>query len=338
MAKLLRVPIDAQVTAPQSASAPYEPPAGLLESAQNAASAGAPTSNTEAAEADPDAALFDVAQRLWSPAMVGVLQQQLASDAAIDESSGQQPALSLLGTTPLAEARQALMQYMEQNPGAAEAVGSAGLTGSQVCDPAVLVMLKSGYLTVAGRSSRRRSTRGSAAATEDGSQESPETAWQQAANGFVEQWYQRLQAAAADAPPADAQSLAQLPIRLATNLNVTAQYHLQLPADAPAELSGVAVAPLKLHYVRVEQEERPARLMAPIRRQVNRTIYNNEGSTITVDGLDRGSQPGTLLSVDLRLTLTGSDSSQINLPQPLVMELLIVEIPDPNPPEAEPES
>ena len=108
-----------------------------------------------------------------------------------------------------------------------------------------------------------------------------------------------------DAPASDVQTdeaAAALSFPLHKDANVVAEYHVSWPADLQQEIEGVELSPLKVHYVRIEEENNPARVESFYQRHLKsarkRTLVNGRW----LDFVEQGPEPGWRQSVDVMIT------------------------------------
>jgi len=136
---------------------------------------------------------------------------------------------------------------------------------------------------------------------------------------------------------ADTDRPAGLPVRLHKNANIEAEYHALWPDEATARLPGVDVAPLELHYVRIQEEQRTRLLPAHYRRQVRGLIEVADGDGVWLNGFERLRDQGTERAVDIRISGIEPGGRAGNS-GPMTIEILTIEIPDPRPrPETAPQ-
>lgn len=139
---------------------------------------------------------------------------------------------------------------------------------------------------------------------------------------------------------------AQLPIELHKGAEVAAHYRVSLPDDIAGRLPGVQVDPLVIHYVCIDETNRPTALLGHYREQLKGAkVRPLEAQGRWIDYLGPGSQPGRKRSVDVMITLrdpaaaaaaaaaeSDKDKDKPRKPEALRIEILCVEI---NQPEGE---
>lgn len=152
---------------------------------------------------------------------------------------------------------------------------------------------------------------------------------------------------AAKAAATKAPAAAAMPVELHEGANVVAEYHLNWPADLAEKLAGVEVSPLVIHYVRIEETGRSGKLLGHYRKflkgKETALRYIDKGRWI--DHLDGGTAAGRKRSVDVMITSANREENPAPAPagaakasdrtksgdEPLVVEILSIEIPDPMP-------
>lgn len=141
----------------------------------------------------------------------------------------------------------------------------------------------------------------------------------------------------------DADAAAKLPVELHEGASVVAEYHVNWPNDVAGDLAGVDLAPMIIHYVRIEETNRVNKLVSHYQKRLKsaklRTIDNGKW----LDQVDDGSSERRRRSIDVMVYATepapagaaGSAGAKTekpkNVDEPLVVEILSIEIADPTP-------
>jgi hypothetical protein len=137
-------------------------------------------------------------------------------------------------------------------------------------------------------------------------------------------------------------------------------YRVALPGEAGKKIADIPLAPTLVHYVRLEQKEKPSKVLAAYKKQLKTPKIYESQQMIWLDSLQPGRTEGLLRSIDVILTRgqtgTGVGGPGIGVPggtpsrgpsakekeveEPLVIQILVIEtLPpsqDPNqPPQAE---
>jgi hypothetical protein len=315
------------------------------------ASDGSPTGEDLSAVMDPRTRHFEVARALWTPETAAILESTLGSAASENANPSSSRPLLLAGTVPL-DATRRLMHRMlvsgrDEGP---QAWSSAGLLGNEVCDPALLVLVKDTYHSGA-KSARRKVARARADAggqggsrgngegryagrDDDSSPTGDDNQWSEEVEQLVASLCQRCQASAERNPVVDDQAPAEgdadresdPEVRLHKDAAVVAEFALQWPEQLPKELRGTPIAGLRLHYVRTEDEQRVKTLLTHYRRQARNAKEHENGEVIWLDRLEKNVTAGTQQSLDIRITGDDENASP-NEPVPLVVEILTIQIP-----------
>ena len=127
----------------------------------------------------------------------------------------------------------------------------------------------------------------------------------------------------------DEMASADMPLELHGGARVKSQYHVSWPEGIADKMGSSQVAPLDLHYVRIEQEDRPNRLVSHYRRFARKSeVRDLNSGGFWIDGLGVGIDPNSKISVDVRITKTGGNNLSDMEKQPVVVEILTVQIPD----------
>ena len=165
----------------------------------------------------------------------------------------------------------------------------------------------------------------------------------QTSQTVVRSWCQRLhevaqaQAEAArlagQTPPSGhaAGSLAErLGLVLHPGANVTAEYHQDYPGNFADQFGGLPSGPVTVDYLRIEEQTRPVSIAGYYRRQLHLKdmIAVKDGGWFdlvrTVPQTDRQR------SIDVLITRVDPDPErEADEPEPVVMEILVVEAKDP---------
>jgi hypothetical protein len=121
-----------------------------------------------------------------------------------------------------------------------------------------------------------------------------------------------------------------LPLPLHPGAEIAAEYHVQWPADLQGRLKGTAVSPMVIHYVRLEQEDRPAKLLSFYTRQLKSPAVRSTADGRWLDSMEKNKVARSLRSVDVLIQRTReTQSANREATEPLVVEILWIEIPDP---------
>lgn len=142
------------------------------------------------------------------------------------------------------------------------------------------------------------------------------------------------------ATPVASDESSQLPVELHDEATVVAEYRLEWPADLQGKLSGVEVSPLIVHYVRIEEMNRGNKVLAHYQKELKGAKTRTIDRGRWLDLVDDGSAAGRRRSVDVMIRsiapptapAAGKDAKPPKNPEEsLVIEILSIEIPDPQP-------
>ncbi|MBN2021317.1 MAG: hypothetical protein JW809_00850 [Pirellulales bacterium] len=166
-------------------------------------------------------------------------------------------------------------------------------------------------------------------------------------NGATEALVKRIcqQCAVAASRPGAPVGGASTPIEPHPGAQVTTRFDLKWPANMPAKLAGFALDPLEVHYVRIEENADPVRLLNYYKRVMkrkHREVGHNEGAWY--DLIQDAQTAGRKQSIDVLITRPSGATPGAAPPQPgakanaepLVIEILSVEMNDPGKAEAAP--
>lgn len=186
-------------------------------------------------------------------------------------------------------------------------------------------------------------------------------AWMRTSEKLVRVLCGRLAAAAGKgldlgSPPASQQP----PLEIPSDAQITAQYALEWPSEAAKKMTGVPLDPMKIQYVRVEQTGNPKTVLGFYRRKMNSPVIHELGTDFWAESFRTIPKTDRKLSVDVlisspELAARAQAAMQPGAPpeasqQPgfalggakpaesvvdLTVEILLVEVKDPKPPEKE---
>ncbi|MFV2065726.1 MAG: hypothetical protein ACC645_02010 [Pirellulales bacterium] len=274
----------------------------------------------------PDETPLLLAQQLWKPETVQVMQARITATKALE---GHSKSLYLMGTIPLEPARRAMSALLSKHQeDGAQLWSSAGLLGREPADPALLVLVKIASQED-GKKTRRRPRRSRRSGRErGGGQESFGDPWGTETDRFVTQLCERFHAVANGAVELSDEEKKSLPIRLHRGARITARLHLRWPEQVPGKLAELGIGPLELHYIRTEGEQKIRLIRSHYGRNVRGGNKHEKGDVLWYDGIRRMANKGTARSVDVRISGVSQNGRQ-DEEVPLVVEILTIEIPDP---------
>jgi hypothetical protein len=307
--------------------------------------------------------LFGAARQLWEPKTAEVIGNRVAQIATLKETS---QIFALARTMPVDRVRARLFTVLkakfDDGPNSlfsikasssedseAKARSMGNMSSTATFDPGFLVVVKMlprearGVRAKPARPAphvgeeRARSAAGSSA--QDG--EAVEPQWMAASESLLRELCVQCQTAAATG--AVAATGGAMPIEPHAGAKIVSRYDIKLPENAPAELAGIQMDPLEVHYVRIEEMAQPLKLLAYYRRatrEKHREIGSNQGAWF--DTVTAGAAPGMKRSIDVLITRgpaaevpheeeegTPGRTVKKTVDEPLVIEILTVEIKDP---------
>jgi hypothetical protein len=123
---------------------------------------------------------------------------------------------------------------------------------------------------------------------------------------------------------------AVLPLELHSLDHVVAAYHFDWQSELAGLLESRLLNPLEIRYVRIEELTRPGKIVAYYRRRMRDPLERQLDEGYWLEGLERGSEPGRIRAVDVRITRAISGVPRLpDEEQPLVIDVLSVEIREP---------
>ena len=281
---------------------------------------------------------FTFAKNFWTDDLLDHFYAQVRKDGP----AGAPIPLSFLGSVPRPRARfmvsELLSFYGYQG---SRSWGSANMMGKRTTDPGFIVLAKGVYQS----SSLRRGTIVKQDEDRPRVEKEKKDEWQMATQQMVATWFQRCYSAARQANPPMKSETAEdeMKIHIHPNANIVAQYHVNWPEDAQSKIQGIEIAPLKLHYFRIEEEGFVDKMVSRYQRYAGKgsrgETHKLRGSH-WLDGLVNGLEPHAKRSIDIQIS--GKEESESDKtpageakPSPMVIEILTVEIPAPEAPAEE---
>lgn len=291
-----------------------------------------------------------IANGLWSKQFRALLEPKL-KPSKLDTLDKRPKLLLLAGTIPQDSTRSALYRlfrkHWDQGPKALE---TAGLDEKVIADPGLLTVIK-----MLPRRDHKTKTRGAARGIRPGGggskliedarkKQETEQEWWDFSYKMVGSWCKRFHAAAqARAKAAEENdSVAEAPLKLpkgfalGRNARVIASYHLSWPDAAPSKIAHLNPGYLEVYYIRVEEMNTPRKATAFYSRKADlrsadaRTV----DKTTWLDNVRIGSDKGRRRSLDVLITppenYVPADKFKDETDTDLVIEILVVEIKDPN--------
>ena len=267
------------------------------------------------------------ASNCWTPQIQDFLLAQINKKGDLVNSPGP---TQLIGTMPTTSARFAMNELVNlQAKNGPRGWTSAGMFGRATTDPAFVIMAKSVY-----HGPPRRTT--------DAPDQTKRDAWRDAMDPLIQGWIRRFYSAARNSTPemwSQAKESGTFRVVPHRDANIVTEFHLVWPGEQQAMIPDVPLAPLEIHYMRIEEENVPDKLAAHYKRfgasganAPKRTVRNGHW----FDDLGSGATPKSKRSVDVIISHkpiveekpTPGVVSQPK-PIPVVIDILTIEIPDP---------
>ena len=291
---------------------------------------------TQQRKPDPDLP-YHLADKLWSPEFVAMVETALAAD---NEGGAPSSLLQLARTIPIDSTRAAVWQTLQERfIEGPTMLDSANAGQTLVNDPGFLFALKSLRVKsasfrivgrIVGRDVRMRLPQA-------------KLDWDKRSLELADLWCRRFHEAAtgsaetaegAPAGPAADQSVPTLPILLHKDAKVTTSYQAIWPNDVKAKLTTASLSPIVMKYVRIEETASRRLRWAFYRRQlrVKAAIPTEKGdwaeSFQIVPETDRRAYISILISsadAQQPVEQTGQPAEEENL----VIQILLIEMKDP---------
>lgn len=322
------------------------------------------------AKPDPDLP-YRIASQIWGPAFSGFVEAALAQL----DSFERQPQVPLLASTvPTPSMRFKLHEALKArwNDGPAP-LEKAGFPGQVVYDPATLVTLKllpraktlkSGAATPGvypgpghpGVGATPRPAAGTPTMREKEQREQTEQEWLRVSSDVVNVLCQRFQQAGLREieiarqerrRPDFTKALKDLPLELhEAQLTPKPSYRMVLPGEAGKKVSGAAVAPTLIHYVRLEHKEKLSKVVNHYKGLLRTRRVHETPQSVWIDACREGRSQELLRSIDVLITRAQSAQPGMgHVPQPgvpapkrpgaeqeedLVIQVLVIETRDPS--------
>ena len=318
---------------------PYAAGGGLTDPFNNQNAAAASMSESEAAE---------VANLLWSGELAEIVRQR--AEAFSGGRRIERPRELLLAATMPTTANREILRGIvaDQGEDADEFLLAMGAYRDAMTDPALYVYAKP-LVKKKLIQNRRRNPRRRGGEFDEFGQGGEEPEPPPAMDGLRDELFARFREGSS---PGE-----EPPIELHTGANILAQISLAWPAEAPSQLSSVDLAPLAVHYYRLEGVDRLIRLKGWYSRKLREPRIVEEEGVVYMDKYQvDGENQELVRSFDLRIQAVGEEGSldqgenyadgpgddrfgridEDRVEKPYQVELLIIDAP--RPPEEEEES
>ncbi len=293
-----------------------------------------------------------VARHMWSREMLVHLAGELYQ---VDALTHEPQLLALVGTIPVDPMRARLYETLHRNwQDGPTGVESTGLFDQVVTDPGILVVLKMMPRSDSGaadasrlapwlRKQRTDQDQASGLGQVRAMVDNVEAEWMRVTGQAVLRLSERFEAAAlakarqsSGAAEASARRMStgsvSLPFELHTGARVVTEYELTWPHDVADATCGEAVGPIRVHHVRIEEQNRYAGVFGYYRHQIPGAVEHLSSQGAWFDGLIRRPESGTQVSLDVVINRDRIRGSVDNEREKLRIDVLMVEIFDPSQP------
>jgi hypothetical protein len=283
-----------------------------------------------------------VIQQLWNAEFCGFLEGALGRVASFEDSV--QPVV-LAGTVPVDSVRSALYQTLSRHwTDGPAALASAGLPEHLIGDPGLILMVQqlvyeeilTAKRTVTQSSSARRMS-----AHRLHHLKAAHEAWQGELGDVAEEWeayLESLQSAMcrrlfATSMRRGAANLGADLFELHADARVVAAYHHDSSRENQATARPVTADPMEVQYVRIDEETRPAKMLGFYRRRLTSCKERDIENGIALESLHTDIQSGQRRSLTVRIVQAMPEVPRLpNQDQPLIVEILSIEMNDPGDP------
>lgn len=336
MARILGVSAEAVSTTPRRTYSGPGRRSGVSSPARGPASP-----QPAADESQQSDAPYRMARRLWTGEGLQIVTGGLGKLESLEE---QGQLVAWAGTIPVEPVRRALIKALQKHwPDGPKSLEAAGATGKVVSDPGFLLVIKT--LVRKQGTVRFPSTQGHEQVRQT------KTDWSEFSDALVRAWCERLRSAGSARTEADrvagrtageGDSAAALPIVLPPDAKPVAGYHLSWPNGQTAKLAGVTPGKVEIHFVRIEQKARLKTTIGYYMRQVGARTgdVRHVDKTDWIEGLRVFRDNDRKRSIDVLITsleekentdttARTASKSQPEEPEDMVIEILSIEIKDP---------
>ncbi len=303
-----------------------------------------PAGGTMAA-ADP----YAVAEQIWNPSLASAIERRLAVIDSLEQGAS---LLLLASTIPGERLRAAVVRtfkmHREEDPKPLEAARAAEkiipepgfLLAAKVLPRKDAAALGGGNgpdrggvpHAPAGKGPKTPKTAKAKALREAKQQREHITQqWLKFAENLLRAMCQQFRAAAGTpaegSSPAGAGSDAKdVPLKLHSPADVVAAYRADWPEGLAGKPAGLAISPLRVRYVRIEQQARPLTVLAYYRRQLPDCEEHRIEQGIWLDAMSATGEGGAARSVDVLITKANKNLPALaDQEQRIIVEVLAIE-------------
>ena len=276
---------------------------------------------------------MNFAEMCWTPAFNDYLNGQMKKAPGLEQVPG---VIQLLASMPTDFGRfsisEVLSYHAYRGPGI---FTSAGLMGRAPTDPGFVIQAKQIY-----HGSPRRVTRVNKDDIRPTVDQAARDQWESSTDSLVQGWIQMMYSAAQNSDAKEQAALrdqSNFRVNLHPNARVVAEYHLVWPGESQSMIQKVTLAPVEIHYIRIEEEfALPEKMESSYKRYGGgiSSPKHDVKNGFWFDDLANGSTPRSKLSIDIRMNhkpiiedpkAVGNNDPK---PIPLSIDILTIEVPE----------
>jgi hypothetical protein len=282
-----------------------------------------------------------VAGQLWSQEFAAGLAARLPR---VESVRGASPLMLLASSLPNDTARSALYQAMSKHwEDGPAALNAAGGEVRAWCEPGFPVLVKLFYRRSfpTPKTAEVQFVRTRLLAGERTLAVKRYEAWLQAGQAIANR-FAALPSRPGAAVHGDASAL-ELPVKIDAPQDVLTEYHLDWQSAMRDTLLGLRLDPLSVHYVRIEEKNRPSKIVAHYKRELRmgdrvkfpergkETEAHESAARVWFDRLSVGSTPDRMRSLDIVIRPANPDLPMMHdQERKMIVEILAIEINDPS--------
>ena len=293
---------------------PYKPPQGPGEADKLSIQMF-----DEVAAEDPNLP-YELARQLWGQELARVMTTKMEALESLEEGA---QLLMLAGHIPTDTMRAQLYRTLNDHwVDGPEAFASAAVTSDKgISDP--------GFITVIKALPRREPP--ARAKTDPTEEMSAQYGWMETVYGTVRVFCERFQTAADNQMLNQVEVLENLPFRPHSTENLTHVYAFDWQKQVGNRLSGAPVDPMRIYYLRFEETGLYSKVLGAYKRAVPRASMRLVKDGSWIDGAKTGPD-GLHVSMDAIIDRTDFNPNRRAVePEPLVTQVLYIEVNDPRP-------
>ncbi|MHB8900489.1 MAG: hypothetical protein ACYC6Y_17185 [Thermoguttaceae bacterium] len=278
----------------------------------------------EVATADPNLP-YELAQQLWGNELGSTLAARMNTLPTLADGA---QLIMLAGHIPTDAMRAQLLRTLQAHwmdgPGAFASAGVVTEIG--IIDPGFIAIVKS---------LPRREPPARTAKVEPSKEQDAQYAWMQTSYGTVRGFCVKLQKAADNQKVNAAELVATLPFHPHSADTITHAYAMDWQKTVGSRLAGAPVDPMRIYYLRFEETGPYNKVQGAYKRIVPSGTERLVKNGLWIDGTKAGPEPGRRTTMDVIIDRTEYKADRkVGEAEPMIIQVLYVEINDPNPPKA----